>query len=87
MIVGLAEAILMARIYYSFFHGFQCTDDQKVNGTCRLWTALDLFIFIVMGFVGGLLGALFNQLNKWLTIYRMKHVNTKPKYVRYAFGH
>ncbi|XP_053379304.1 H(+)/Cl(-) exchange transporter 6-like [Mercenaria mercenaria] len=58
------------------FGVFQCSNEDKTNGTCRLWTAIDLFIFILMGIIGGLLGALFNHLNKYLTIYRMKHVVT-----------
>ena len=66
------------------FAVFKCMDSDKVNGTCRLWTAMDLFIFVLMGFFGGLLGALFNQINKCITIYRMKHVNTKPKYIKYV---
>ena len=61
---------------------FQCSPDQMTDGACRLWNAVDLLIFIVMGFFGGLLGALFNLINKYLTIYRMKHVNTKHKIVR-----
>ncbi|KAL4221579.1 Chloride transport protein 6 [Mactra antiquata] len=59
------------------FGVFQCTEEHKTNGSCRLWTAIDLFIFILMGLIGGLLGAIFNHLNKRLTIHRMKHVNTK----------
>lgn len=64
------------------FGVFKCSPDQMTDGACRLWNAVDLLIFIVMGFFGGLLGALFNLINKYLTIYRMKHVNTKHKIVR-----
>ncbi|XP_066499009.1 H(+)/Cl(-) exchange transporter 7 [Hoplias malabaricus] len=32
-------------------------------------------LFIVMGAVGGLLGALFNVLNYWLTIFRIRYVH------------
>ncbi|XP_071945627.1 H(+)/Cl(-) exchange transporter 6-like [Antedon mediterranea] len=52
------------------------------TGKCNLWTAGDLLIFIAMGFVGGLLGALFNSLNKTLTRYRLRHVSSKKIYVR-----
>ena len=45
--------------------------------TNNLWTVWYLFLFIVMGAVGGLLGAWFNSLNKRLTLYRMKNVFRK----------
>ncbi|KAL0992551.1 hypothetical protein UPYG_G00094850 [Umbra pygmaea] len=32
-------------------------------------------LFIVMGAIGGLLGALFNKLNYWLTIFRIRYVH------------
>ncbi|KAK5856561.1 hypothetical protein PBY51_008147 [Eleginops maclovinus] len=32
-------------------------------------------LFILMGAVGGLLGALFNKLNYWLTIFRIRYVH------------
>lgn len=35
-----------------------------------------------MGFIGGLLGAWFNQLNKHLTVHRILHVNSRAKIVR-----
>lgn len=43
----------------------------------NLWTFNYLGVFIIMGGIGGLLGAWFNSLNKRLTIYRMKHVFKK----------
>lgn len=43
----------------------------------NLWTFRYLGVFIIMGAIGGLLGAWFNSLNKRLTIYRMKHVFKK----------
>ena len=43
----------------------------------NFWTFRFLFIFIIMGAVGGLMGAWFNSLNERLTKYRMKHVFTK----------
>ncbi|XP_033642200.1 chloride transport protein 6-like [Asterias rubens] len=58
----------------------RCDADDK--GSCNLWTALDLLVFIVMGFFGGLLGALFNYLNTKLTIYRMKHLGASKKFKR-----
>lgn len=43
---------------------------------------MDLGFFIVMGVIGGLLGATFNCLNKRLAKYRMRNVHPKPKLVR-----
>ncbi|XP_032631294.1 H(+)/Cl(-) exchange transporter 6 isoform X4 [Chelonoidis abingdonii] len=56
-----------------------CSDSDK---KCHLWTAMDLGFFIMMGIVGGLLGATFNCLNKRLAKYRMRNVHPKPKLVR-----
>lgn len=61
----------------------QCSDSDK---KCHLWTAMDLGFFIVMGIIGGLLGATFNCLNKRLAKYRMRNVHPKPKLVRYLCG-
>ncbi|CAH1773141.1 unnamed protein product [Owenia fusiformis] len=61
------------------FGVFKCTN---TNGQCHLWNAVDLLIFIAMGFIGGLLGALFNSLNTQLTKHRMKYVNNRHKFVR-----
>ena len=40
------------------------------------WTMAALFIFVMMGVLGGLFGAFFNKINTLLTQYRMKHVRT-----------
>ncbi|XP_031554445.1 chloride transport protein 6-like isoform X2 [Actinia tenebrosa] len=58
------------------------TCNKKGGEKCDLWNIQDLLIFIVMGFVGGLLGAWFNALNKDLTKHRILHVNSKSKIVR-----
>ena len=52
--------------------------------TCHLWTVVDLAFFVLMGVVGGLLGALFNCLNKHLAKYRMRHIHPKAKFVRWV---
>ncbi|XP_076451298.1 H(+)/Cl(-) exchange transporter 6-like [Babylonia areolata] len=62
------------------FGEFKC--QSSTNKGCTLWGAADLLIFIVMGCVGGLLGGLFNGINRALTVYRMKHVQKKRKFVR-----
>ncbi|XP_018426778.1 PREDICTED: chloride transport protein 6 [Nanorana parkeri] len=61
------------------FGEFKCSDSDK---KCHLWTVVDLAFFIIMGMVGGLLGATFNCLNKRLAKYRMRNVHPKPKLVR-----
>ncbi|XP_067006232.2 H(+)/Cl(-) exchange transporter 7 [Anabrus simplex] len=35
---------------------------------------MELFIFVVMGMIGGLLGALFNHINYKLTVFRMRYI-------------
>lgn len=47
---------------------------------------MDLGFFVVMGVIGGLLGATFNCLNKRLAKYRMRNVHPKPKLVRYRLA-
>eukprot|EP00054_Salpingoeca_dolichothecata_P002909 m.24465 g.24465 ORF g.24465 m.24465 type:complete len:784 (+) comp13387_c0_seq1:82-2433(+) len=42
-----------------------------------LWTVVDLFIFIVMGVIGGLFGGLWNNMQTWITKKRMIHSTTK----------
>lgn len=60
----------------------QCSDgDNKYH----LWTVVDLAFFVLMGVVGGLLGAIFNYINKRLDKYRMRHVHPKAKFVRYCW--
>ncbi|KAG9332823.1 hypothetical protein JZ751_014922, partial [Albula glossodonta] len=61
------------------FGEFKCQDGDK---KCHLWTAVDLAFFVMMGIVGGLLGALFNCINKRLAKYRMRNVHPKAKFIR-----
>ncbi|XP_037540369.1 chloride transport protein 6 isoform X2 [Nematolebias whitei] len=61
------------------FGEFKCLDGDK---NCHLWTAVDLAFFVLMGVVGGLLGALFNCMNKCLAKYRMRHVHPKARFFR-----
>lgn len=57
----------------------QCQDGDK---NCHLWTAVDLAFFVLMGVVGGLLGALFNCINKSLAKYRIRHIHPKARFIR-----
>ncbi|NXV45879.1 CLCN7 protein, partial [Uria aalge] len=43
-------------------------DNEKMG-----YTIQEIPIFIFMGVVGGILGALFNALNYWLTMFRIRH--------------
>ncbi|MED6289003.1 Chloride transport protein 6, partial [Characodon lateralis] len=61
------------------FGEFKCSDGEK---KCHLWTAVDLGFFVLMGVVGGLLGALFNCMNKCLAKYRMRHIHPKARFIR-----
>uniref|UniRef100_A0A8B9K5D8 Chloride channel 6 n=1 Tax=Astyanax mexicanus TaxID=7994 RepID=A0A8B9K5D8_ASTMX len=61
------------------FGEFKCPDGDK---NCHLWTAVDLAFFVLMGVVGGLLGAMFNCINKRLAKYRMRNVHPKAKFIR-----
>ncbi|XP_064156322.1 H(+)/Cl(-) exchange transporter 6 [Anguilla rostrata] len=61
------------------FGEFKCPDGDK---NCHLWTAVDLAFFVMMGIVGGLLGALFNCINRRLSKYRMRNVHPKARFVR-----
>ncbi|XP_044068744.1 chloride transport protein 6 isoform X2 [Siniperca chuatsi] len=61
------------------FGEFKCPDGDK---NCHLWTAVDLAFFVLMGVVGGLLGALFNCMNKSLAKYRIRHIHPKAKFIR-----
>ncbi|KAM9351416.1 H(+)/Cl(-) exchange transporter 6 isoform 2-T2 [Symphorus nematophorus] len=61
------------------FGEFKCPDGDS---NCHLWTAVDLAFFVLMGVVGGLLGALFNCMNKGLAKYRIKHIHPKAKFIR-----
>lgn len=48
-----------------------------------LWNAYHLIIFMLMGAVGGLLGAFFNGLNIILYKYRMKYLHKRGRIWRY----
>jgi chloride channel 7 len=39
----------------------------------------ELFIFVALGVIGGLIGAVFNNTNEKITIWRRKHINHSKK--------
>ncbi|XP_046582844.1 H(+)/Cl(-) exchange transporter 7-like isoform X1 [Haliotis rubra] len=45
------------------------------------YSGFEIPIFLIMGVIGGLLGALFNQINYKLTVYRMRFIQKKWKQV------
>uniref|UniRef100_A0A3Q1GHB2 Chloride channel protein n=1 Tax=Acanthochromis polyacanthus TaxID=80966 RepID=A0A3Q1GHB2_9TELE len=61
------------------FGEFKCSNGDK---NCHLWTAVDLAFFVLMGVVGGVLGALFNCINRSLAKYRIRHIHPKAKFIR-----
>lgn len=60
---------------------FQCPDNDK---QCNLWTAVDLFIFILMGLFGGVLGMVFNAVNTKITFFRLKYLTRRHRIVRFV---
>ena len=42
------------------------------------YNVLEIPIFILMGCLGGLIGALFNEINHKLTVFRMKYIIKRP---------
>lgn len=61
------------------FGQFKCPEGDEA---CHLWTVVDLGVFLLLGVAGGLLGALFNCLNKALSKYRIRNVHPKARGVR-----
>uniref|UniRef100_A0A3Q3WMB5 Chloride channel protein n=1 Tax=Mola mola TaxID=94237 RepID=A0A3Q3WMB5_MOLML len=47
----------------------------RFEGDTVAYNLYEIPLFIAMGAVGGLLGALFNVLNYWLTIFRIRYVH------------
>ncbi|XP_062263707.1 H(+)/Cl(-) exchange transporter 7 isoform X2 [Platichthys flesus] len=47
----------------------------RFQGDSVAYNLYEIPLFIIMGAIGGLLGALFNILNYWLTIFRIRYVH------------
>ena len=52
---------------------------MRLQDAGTLWNAYHLLIFVVMGAIGGLLGALFNSLNITVYKYRMKYLHRRGR--------
>ena len=61
----------MTRAKGAFNVGFYI-QDNSCSSSQELWRAQHLIIFIVMGAIGGLLGALFNSLNTQVALWRTR---------------
>jgi len=79
--VAAAAATLTVRFFNGPMHGASA---WGVLGTevpvefgrfeTRKYAAWELIVFVLFGVAGGLLGALFNQVNLWLSKWRMRHI-------------
>ncbi|XP_051569810.1 H(+)/Cl(-) exchange transporter 7-like [Myxocyprinus asiaticus] len=47
----------------------------RFDSDCVEYNLYEIPLFIIMGALGGLLGALFNLLNYWLTIFRIRYIH------------
>ena len=48
---------------------------QFENATYEVW---ELPLFLIMGVIGGVLGALYNHINYKLTVFRMRYITARP---------
>jgi chloride channel 7 len=54
---------------------FSFGDFNRVTGEASNFSIWELTLFLVIGCLGGLIGAVFNATNEHLTIWRMKRIN------------
>jgi len=66
----------------SAYHGF--TGQLAFDGLLNFgkfpdmpFALMELPIFVAMGIIGGLTGALFNQLNYYLSVFRRRHIRSR----------
>jgi H+/Cl- antiporter ClcA len=59
-------------------HLFSLGDFNSRSGESSNFKIWELLIFIVIGCLGGMIGAVFNAANEHLTMWRMKRVNYSP---------
>ena len=83
---GTFGTVCMVLILQCILRAILCIDKcLQEEGT--LWNAYHLFIFILMGVVGGLLGALFNSLNISLSRYRLKYLHRRRRIWQYVYNY
>ena len=58
---------------------FSFGEFNSISGEASNFSIWELLLFIVVGSLGGLIGAIFNAANEHLTIWRMKRVNFSKK--------
>jgi len=58
---------------------FSFGEFNSLSGEASNFSIWELLLFIIVGCLGGLIGACFNAANEHLTIWRMKHVNSSPE--------
>jgi len=58
---------------------FSFGEFTSITGEASNYSIWELNLFIIIGCLGGLIGAVFNSSNEHLTLWRMKHVNHSQK--------
>jgi H+/Cl- antiporter ClcA len=59
---------------------FSFGEFNSLSGEASNFAIWELFMFLIIGCLGGLIGAVFNAANEHLTIWRMKRINhSKPR--------
>jgi chloride channel 7 len=59
---------------FSVFHPRLYKDDVALYGSRYYYYIWELPLYVLMGVVGGLLGALFIRINVWVTALRARYV-------------
>uniref|UniRef100_A0A6V2KMR1 Chloride channel protein n=1 Tax=Ditylum brightwellii TaxID=49249 RepID=A0A6V2KMR1_9STRA len=57
---------------------FSFGEFNSLSGEASNFSIWELLLSIIIGCLGGLIGAVFNAANEHLTIWRMKHINHSP---------
>ena len=73
---------IQVHVYVQVQYMYLCMSNCLHQDERRLWNAYHILVFVAMGAVGGLLGALFNSINTQITIYRLKYLLRRSKFWR-----